>query len=326
MISRLKKRIDKYLNSDKHYPTITAMASGLYPMLYCYSGNFSLFNSIDHLLFFVAVFIGLPIVVFNVVNWLLKTFNLKKHTLFVFSLLNVFTLLFFIKTITYSGAQLKKTLLIIIVAFLFAMFLKKHLKKLVTLQYLLATVSFVSLLFVIYKNLTISNDWQNQSDNIEAVSFKKKLNVYFIQPDGYVNFSELKKGLYNYDNSHFELFLSENNFTSYPNFRNNYSTTLSSNTSFFMMKHHYYNGRISDFEMYNARDMIMSKNPVLDVFKNNGYKTYYVSETDYLLFNRPKMGYDYCNIDYFDIPFIRPGISDPIDISREILKRWFQKL
>ncbi len=318
MISRLKTKINKYLNSDKHYPTLIAIASGLYPMLYCYNGNFSLFNSLQHLLLFLLVFIGLPIVVFNVVNWLLKTFNLKKHVLFVFSLLNVFTLLYFIKIIIYSGAQLKKTLVIIIVAFLFAIFLKKHLKKLVVLQYLLATVSLVSLIFMIFNNLKVSNDWQNQPDNIVEVTFKKKPNVYFIQPDGYVNFSELKRGLYNYDNSNFESFLSQNNFTSYPNFRTNYSTTLSSNASFFMMKHHYYNNRISDFEMYNARDMIMSKNPVLDVFKNNGYKTYYISETDYLLFNRPKMGYDYCNIDYFDIPFIRPGISDPIDISSEI--------
>lgn len=85
-----------------------------------------------------------------------------------------------------------------------------------------------------------------------------------------------------------------------------------------MMKHHYYNNRISDFELYNARDMIMTKNPVLDVFKNNGYKTYYVSETDYLLYNRPKMGYDYCNIDYLDIPFITLGILELLDISTEI--------
>jgi len=318
MLARLREVVSHYLNSDKQFPTVIAIASGLYPMLYCYSGNFSLFNSIAHLLFFLLVFIVLPIVVFNVTNWLLKTFNLKKYDIFIFSVLNVFTLLFFIKTITYSGVQLKKTLVIIIVAVLFAMFLKKHLKKLVLLQYLLAVVSFVSLIFIIYNNLNISKDWQNQPDNIVDVTFKKKPNVYFIQPDGYVNFSELKRGLYNYDNGSFESFLSDNGFTSYPNIRSNYSTTLSSNSSFFMMKHHYFNNRISDFELYNARDMIISKNPVLDVFKNNGYKTYYVTETDYLLFNRPKMGYDYCNIDYLDIPFIRPGILDPIDISAEI--------
>ena len=252
MISKLKKRIDDYLNSDKQYPTIIAIASGLYPMLYCYSRNFSLFNSFEHLFLFLLVFISLPILVFKGVSWLLKRFKLEKHRLYAFAFLNVFTILFFIKTITYAGAQRKKTVAIIIIAFLFAMFLKKHLKKLVILQYLLAVISFVSLIFIIFNNLKISNDWQNQPDDIESVVFKKKPNVYFIQPDGYLNFSELDGGFYNYDNSKFESFLNESGFTSYPNFRSNYSTTLSSNSSFFMMKHHYYNNRISDFELYNA--------------------------------------------------------------------------
>ncbi|WP_400077624.1 sulfatase-like hydrolase/transferase [Winogradskyella sp. R77965] len=198
--------------------------------------------------------------------------------------------------------------------------MKKHLKKLIVLQYLLAVISFVGLIFAIYNNLNISSDWQGQPDDIAEIKFKKKPNVYFIQPDGYVNFSELKRGFYNYDNSTFESFLDENEFTSYPDFRSNYSTTLSSNASFFMMKHHYYNRRVSDFELYNARNMIISKNPVLDVFKANGYKTYYISETDYLLYNRPKMGYDYCNINYIDLPFIKPAISEPLDISKDIEK------
>lgn len=185
MISNLKKRIDNYLHSDKLYPTVIAIASGLYPMLYCYSKNFSLFNSIAHLLFFLLVFIGLPILVFNSVHWLLKKVKFKKQVLFTFTFLNVCTILFFIKTITYADAQLKKSLFIIIIAFLIAMFLKKHLKKLVVLQYVLAIIGFVNLLFIIYGNFKISNAWHNQPDTIEAVIFKKKPIVYFIQPNPY---------------------------------------------------------------------------------------------------------------------------------------------
>jgi len=318
MISRLKTRINNYLNSDKQYPTVIAIASGLYPMFYCYSGNFSLFNSVEHLLFFLLVFIGLPILVFNVVSWLMKLFNLKKYSLFVFSVLNVFTSLYFIKIIIYSGLHLKKTMLLIIITFLFALFLKKHLKKLVVLQYLMALISLVGLIYMIFSNLMIPNDWQNQPDAIVDISFKKTPNVYYIQPDGYVNFKELKAGFYNYDNSVFESYLDKTGFISYPNFRTNYSSTLSSNSSIFMMKHHYYNNRISDFELYNARDMIISKNPVLDIFKNNGYKTYYISETDYMLYNRPTMGYDYCNIDYNDFSFIKPGITEPVNINANV--------
>ena len=275
-------------------------------------------NSLEHLVYFLLVFITVPILVFNLFYWLFKKLKLKKHSMLALAILNVFTFLFLIKTITYSGAQRKKTVLVIIIAILFAIFLKKYLKKLVLLQYLLALVGFISLIVIIYTNQNISNEWQEQPDAIRDIEFKKKPNVYVIQPDGYTNFSELNKGYYNYDNSNFESFLNQSNFTQYPNFRSNYSTTLSSNSSFFMMKHHYYNNRISDFELYNARDIIISKNPVLDIFKANSYKTYFITETGYMLFNRPKMGYDYCNFDYGEISFVSPGISDPIDVSLDL--------
>jgi len=46
-----------------------------------------------------------------------------------------------------------------------------------------------------------------------------------------------------------------------------------------MMRHHYYNNRISNYELYNARNMIVSNNPVLDIFKANNDKTYFITET-----------------------------------------------
>lgn len=318
MIARLRQVVTGYIESDKLFPTVIALASGLYPILYCYSKNFSIVNSVEHLMFFISSFIILPIIVFNGIHWLLRKFNKRKYSLLALAILNVFTFLFLIKTITYDGAQRKKTVLVIVIAVLFALFLRKQLKRLVLLQLLLAIISLATLIPIIYQNLSISNAWQQQPDDIIDVQFKLKPNVYVIQPDGYTNFSELSKGYYNFDNSEFESFLSENGFTNYPNFRSNYSTTLSSNSSFFMMKHHYYNNRISDFELYNARDVIISKNPVLDIFKSNGYKTHFVTETGYMLFNRPKMGYDYCNFDYSEIPYISPGISDPINISVEL--------
>lgn len=130
MITRLKTTITNYLNSDKNYLIVMAIASGLYPMLYCYSRNFSLFNSLDQLLVFLIVFIGFPIILFYATNWLLNIFKLRAYNLFVFSLLNIFTFLFFIKTITYSGLQLKKTAAIIVISLFFAFILKKQLKNL----------------------------------------------------------------------------------------------------------------------------------------------------------------------------------------------------
>ncbi|MBV7270438.1 LTA synthase family protein [Winogradskyella luteola] len=314
----IRASIQKFLKSDKLYPAVYGLASGLYPMIYVYSKNFSIVNSFEHLVFFISIFLVLPSLIFTAVHWILKRLDKEKNSLMVLTFLNVFTFLFLIKTITYSGVQRKKIVFIILIAVLFALYLKKHLKRLLLLQFLLAFVSAFSLAYTIYTNLSISNTWQNLPDDIVKVKFKKKPNVYMIQPDGYTNFSELDRGYYDYDNSEFEAFLTDNNFTHYPYFRSNYSTTLSSNSSFFMMKHHYYNKRISNFELYNARNMIVSKNPVLEIFKNNGYSTHFITQTGYMMFNRPEMGYDYCNITYGDFPYISPGIAKPIDISRDL--------
>jgi hypothetical protein len=129
-----------------------------------------------------------------------------------------------------------------------------------------------------------------------------------------VNFSELNKGYYEIDNSDFESYLRKNNFTYYNDFRSNYASTLSSNSATFAMKHHYYNKESSLSESVNSRSILITKNSVLDIFKSNNYKTYFVTEKPYLLLSRPKMGYDRCNISYDDISYIGTGLGEPQDL------------
>ena len=76
-------------------------------------------------------------------------------------------------------------------------------------------------------------------DDVASVVFKKKPNVYFIQPDGYTSLSEIEKGHYNMDASEIRGLLADNGFKLYNNFRTNYSSTLSTNSAIFSMKHHY---------------------------------------------------------------------------------------
>ena len=120
MLARLRTLVTNFLNNDKQFPTVIAIAAGLYPMLYRYSRNFSLVNSGSHLLFFLVVFIGIPIVVYNISYWLLKRAKLVRFSTGLSALFNVFSFLFFIKTIIYFGLHLKKTLLVIFLAILFA--------------------------------------------------------------------------------------------------------------------------------------------------------------------------------------------------------------
>ncbi|MBZ0328395.1 MAG: LTA synthase family protein [Altibacter sp.] len=182
------------------------------------------------------------------------------------------------------------------------------------------------MLFKLYSYSTISNDWKIQPDAIAEVQFKKTPNVYYIQADGYVNFSEMDKGFYQYDNSPFKSYLEQNGFKNYANFRSNYPTTLESNASTFMMKHHFFNNSLITGEIYNSRNTIISKNTVLDVFNNNGYKTYFVSETPYMLLNRPKMGYDVSNIAYSEIAYLNNGIGKRRDIVEPVLNLVSQEI
>src|SRR5690606_8842540 len=127
-------------------------------------------------------------------------------------------------------------------------------------QLILAVIGLFSLVPVISKNLNYSKDWMQQPDNIENVVFNKKPNVYYIQPDGYANFSELGGGYYNFDNSEFETFLEQNSFKSYADFRSNYDATLASNSSIFMMKHHFYSASAGSGEVARARNIILGDN------------------------------------------------------------------
>ena len=81
-----------------------------------------------------------------------------------------------------------------------------------------------------------------------------------------------------------------------------------------MMKHHYYGNGSDITENTNARDMIISDNTVLNIFKNNGYKSYFLAEMPYLLLNKPVLGYDVCNFTNSDVDYIGTGLGTYYDI------------
>lgn len=64
----------------------------------------------------------------------------------------------------------------------------------------------------------------------------------------------------------------------------NYAATLYSISSSFGMGHHFYRGSIGNYEFLDSRKFITSEqNPVVRIFKNNGYQVEYVHDRDYLL-------------------------------------------
>lgn len=271
-------------------------------------------NSWEQFVYFWLLFIALPIVFFSALKWFLTLTFASKWGKYLLPFFSVFLFLFYIKIILYAAVERKIILGIFIVSALIAYFLYKHFKKWILLQLILAVIGFVGLIPMLFKYLNYSSDWMQQPDNIEEVVFQKKPNIYYIQPDGYASFSEMESDYYKVDNSDFNAFLGENNFKNYPDFRSNYITTITSNSATLMMKHHYYNNGKDYSEMLNARKNIITENPVLSIFKNNGYKTHFITEHPYLLVNRPKVGFDYVNFKYGEIPYITTGFN----VQREV--------
>ena len=306
--------IGKFLSGDKDYPALAALAAGLYPVVFYYSNNFWLVNTWAHFVYFVSLFIVLPIVVFVVAYRVFGFSKLRKWRKYLIPFLNVFVFLLLLKVCLYAGIEKKITLAIFVGAVVFAYFLYKHIHKIMVVQFILALIALLSLMPVIIRNMSVSEEWMQQPDNIAQATFKTKPNIYFIQPDGYPNFSEIRQGYYAHENPDFENLLLGNNFKIYPDFRSNYATTLSSNAATFTMKHHYYGKGVDLSEGINARKIIMNNNTVLNVLKNNGYKTNFISEKPYLLLNKPKIGFDYSNFSTSEVPFMSTGLRGEKDI------------
>ncbi|PKA83616.1 sulfatase-like protein [Ulvibacter sp. MAR_2010_11] len=306
--------------SPRFLAIITALGAGLYPVIFYYTNNYSLINSWKHLGFFIALFLVVPIVVFVFFDWLFKIPKLIKWHKHVLPFLNIFTFFLFIQLCLYTTLQWLFTLLILGLAILFSIFLYQFFRKLVALQLILAFVGLFWLIPTINTQLSYSSEWMLLPDDIEQVVFKKRPNVYYIQPDGYLNISEMNTGYYKIDNDDYDSFLKEKGFKLYRDIRSNYTSTLVSNSATFSMMHHYYNNGFNFSEIANAREVIISKNAVLDIFKNNNYKTHYIAEISYLLNNFPEMGYDACNFDYKDIAFITDGFKREEDIVKPVRK------
>ena len=303
--------LHRFLNSKKSFPVLAGVLAGLYPMLFYASNNYTLVNTLAHLGYFLLMFIIIPVIIIWGLFKLSKKVANGKYVKYIIPFLGSFIFLF-LTHISYFGFLKKKISLgLLLIAVLIAYFLWKHFKKVLVLQGLLALMGIITLIPRLTEAITYDDSWGNISSEMREATFKKKPNIYFIQPDGYVNFSELYKGHYKSKDSTFQKYLTQNGFILYPDFRSNYASTLTSNSATFMMKHHYYNGNLT-LENYNARNVIVSKNTVLDILKENNYKTHLLTELPYLLLNRPEMGYDFCNIEYKDVSYIGTGLGKPV--------------
>jgi hypothetical protein len=127
------------------------------------------------------------------------------------------------------------------------------------------------------------NSWytRNKAQN-DRIVFKAKPNVYLIVLESYQNRSTLKE-IYGFDNGSMEQKLLGQGFKLYEKEYANYSATLVSLAALFTMQHHYTTIEVGKDDAVGAREIIGGKsyNPVLSVFRNNGYRNQFISYSDY---------------------------------------------
>jgi len=319
MLKKLKKHFDNFVESNTQYPILSGISAGLYPALYYYGFNFTFVNSWQHVAFFATYFLLIPALIFALLYFVTKKNDyLRKINKYILPCLGISTFVL-LTIIGLHGIDYVLLTIATTICIILGVLLHQHAKKIVVFQLVLALIVSAKLVTHLFHYAMSSIKWMAQEDNIEEVLLKKKPNIYVIQPDGYVGFSEIEGSLYNYDNSNFKLFLETNNFKIYPNYRSNYYSTLSSNASLFGMKHHYFdNPKRSSNELYNARKIIAGDNPVISILKNNNYSTHLLLETPYLLVNKPKLLYDYSNINYDEVSNLSKGFDSYKNVDEDL--------
>ncbi|MBF2708384.1 hypothetical protein [Flavobacterium soyangense] len=311
----VKEKFNNFLNNTKDYPILSGFSVGFYAFVFYFSNNFDLVNSWQQTFVFLIDFIVFPIMIVFVIFKIIQKSKFSSFAAQGILMMMLFLLPIYLFGIPNLLASYKKMGLLIIL-FVFLIKFKIHnYKYFIVLVFFMSVLPILKLVKIISLNYLNSVEWKLQPDAILKSEFKKNPNIYYIQPDGYTNEINLKGPLYRFDNSAFDNWLKDRQFTLYDNYRSNYSSTLYSNSSCFFMKHHFSN----EFSKFNyARDLIVGKNPVLEIFKNNNYKTFFLTEIPYLLMNRPSVYFDYCNYKLDELPFFKDGLSCYKGITNEI--------
>lgn len=306
------------IKSKLSYPLLVGLLAGLYPVLFYASNNYGLINSWGHFWFFVLGFLMLPMALavlgFYGFSW--QRIKVLQHYYLPFLGMGLF--LFFIKVTLLEAPHRKITLAIVVVSGLYSYFFGQHHKKIMVIQFLMVLMGGVTFSAQVYHSLNISHQWKVPVDDITTLALKNRPNIYVLQPDGLVNFSELSRGYYQMNGENFRAALTAQGFVHYDDFRTNYASTLSSNSSLLMMKHHYYNNGKSFSEAIDARESIMTNNQVLNVLDHNGYTSHFISEAPYLLANHPELGFDTANFSYEAIGYLSQGFNLRAEVNQEL--------
>jgi hypothetical protein len=319
-LNEIRNKITDFLNNKKEYSHLAIFVAGLYPFFQYYSNNIAEATSWQQFLFITGLCFVLPQIV--LLLWAfcrkLNVFKLIKNK--GISILNAIV---FSGLIGFLVLNLNRKMLVIIliVGAILGFILMKHLKKVLIIQFIFTITSVVSLAPKLLFQLQHDNStWAKLSEEELDTEFLKTPNIFVIQPDGYVNVSEISQAPYNFNNSEFVTWLSASGFKNHSDFRSNYYSTYTSNSSMFAMQHHYYsNTNPATLKTHDANEAIVGKyNNVLNILKNNKYRSHLITDNSYFLIDREPSQYDYCNINSNLISYHNSGAVNGADIIPDL--------
>ncbi len=313
-MDKIRKNLEAFIANDREYPILAGLSIGIYMLLFYYSKNFTHANSWPQLLFALIYYVGVPCAALYGTYLIAKNSRFSRYTRQALFIVALSFLSWYVLQHAHLPYSYKKLFAISVVVIVLVSFKFRNYKIVIFILTLMSVFPAYDFSKIVYKNLT-NPDWTLQPDNILAAKFTQKPNVYYIQTDGYANANTLKTAPYNYDNSAFDSWLENSGFTQYADFKSNYSSTLKSNSSLFNMKHHYGNESVL---FKTASDFVVGENKVVEVFRNNGYKSFFIAEKPYMLMNRPDVSFDYTNFEKTKLPFLRDGWEVTSNITADL--------
>lgn len=283
-------------------PFVLVFCAGIYPAVFLMSNNWFIYPMQD--LFFLLLFTAIGVLAFAAMGYALVSMirlsisffisTLQKNAIKIairntfFTLYTCFVLSFLLQSINVSLIRnpiIMWTVICAITICLVILAIKNGIRlfnSFVSILLVLAIFKFAYSFFS-YSDIFHDDVWYTKNkDQNNKIVLKQRPNIYLICLESYHNKATLKE-IYNYDNHDIEDKLKQNGFILYDNFYANYRNTLTSIVSLFTMEHHYYKISAGNNDALNARHIIGGKAycPVVSIFQNNGYKTQYISYSDY---------------------------------------------
>lgn len=339
---------DKFLDS----PYVLALLVGVFPVAFLLSNNWFIFANSQSLSIFAAfsLLIFLTLATYYLwLSWVFKKLfpnNAPRLLQQLYVLGSILVLIYLLRGTfqEFSANGLFSALIIVLFALGLGWFLpKSQFLHLNTILMILCIVNVGSGLYSMLNSTEETSFVDKGEDSVrqkvyDQVRFQKKPNVYYIVPDGYPNRKGLKE-IFGLDNTKMYQQLESMGFRINHHTLSNYRSTLSSISSLLGMQHHYYQGSIGNFELLYSREyMVSEKNPVVRLFKANGFQVHYVHENDQMFAKGCFI--DLCSPNYFlgdfidilvprklqAIPFIAKAIGKSGEASMERVLNHIDKI